>query len=236
MTRAGTTLLLLIALGAAAAAQSRPQIRYPGATRESALRCPGAGCVGTVTVSPGDQVEFWVAGTHLASVSGIRFQPPDGIELTKTAATNDTVHAVLTISQGAELGKRSFVATSPSGDSNGSAGTLNISTFRISNLKIDNVTKSSGTLRFRGSFDYADPTGAVSSGPLDIKTSVNVAGSVISGVGSKFYPDGRTPGAKTGVISFERSYEDMQGTTGAVFSISLGANDGRESDTLQASF
>jgi len=230
--------LLIIAFCAAAAAQAKPQIRYPGITREAALRCPGAGCMGTVTASPGDQVEFWVAGTNLASVSGIQFQPPDGIEVSKIQTAKETVYAVLTVSQGAALGKRPFVVTSPAGDSNRSAGELNISTFRISNLRIDNVANTNGTLTFRVTFNYADPTGAVSSEGLDLHTGLSLAGRFTGGMGVdfKFNPDGRTPGAKAGVMSYTESYPNMQGTTGALFSISLGAKDGRESDKLQAAF
>lgn len=223
MKRIRNILLLIIAFCAIALAQTKPQIRYPGSTREAALRCPGAGCIGTVTASPGDQVEFWVAGANLAGVTGIEFQPGDGIEVTKIQATSETMSAALTVSQGAALGKRRFVVTSPAGTSNEIVGELNISTFRISSLKVDNVVNSNGTLTFRVSFNYADPTGSVSSGPLDIQTSLNFAGRVIGGIGSAFNPEGRTPGATTGVISFTRAYENMQGTTGAIFTISLGA-------------
>jgi WD40 repeat protein len=52
----------------------------------------------------------------------------------------------------------------------------------------------------------------------------------------KFNPEGRTAGAKTGVISFTESFKNMRGTTGAIYSISLEAKDGRESDKMQATF
>jgi hypothetical protein len=233
--------LLLVIVGlcvAAIAGDAKPQIRYPGLTREAALRCPGAGCIGSVTTSPGEQVEFWVAGTDLASASGIQFQPAEGIEVSKLEATKETVHAVLTISPGAAIGKRTFVVVSPAGSSNQSDGELNISTFRISNIKIDNVANNNRTLTFRVTFNYADPTGAASSEGFNAYSSLNFAGQIIGGVGAgyMFKPEGRTPGAKTGVISFTRSYEDLQGTTGAIFNISLELKDGRESDKLQASF
>jgi|GEM_PF-2816322 len=232
------TLVLLIVFCATIAAQSKPQIRYPGSTREAALRCPGLGCLGSVTASPGDQMEFWVAGEKLTSVSGIQFQPSDGIEVTKIQTTKDTVYAVLTISQGAALGKRSFAVTSPSGESNRSDGELNITTFRISNLKIENVANDNETLTFRVTLNYADPTGAVSSGGLNLHTTLSIAGGFTSGLGSdfKFNPEGRTSGAKTGVMSFTETYKNMQGTTGAIYSISLAAKDGRESDKLQTTF
>lgn len=238
MKRLGSSLFLLILSCAAIAVQSKPQIRYPGATREAALRCPGAGCIGSVTASPGEQVEFWIAGTNLSSVSGIQFQPSEGIEVSNIETTKETVHAVLKISPQAALGKRSFVVTSPTGNSDQSNGELNISTFRISNLKIDNVANNNGTLTFRVTFNYTDPTGAVSSDGLNVYSSLNFAGRVIGGVGSgyMFKPEGRTPGAKAGIMSFTRSYDNMQGTTGAIFSISLEAKDGRESDKLQATF
>ena len=234
----GSPVLLIIALCATTAAQSKPQIRYPGPTREAALRCPGAGCIGSVTASPGEQVEFWIAGTNLASVSGIQFEPSDGIEVSNIEVANETVHAVLKISPQAALGKRSFVVTSAAGNSNQSDGKLNISTFRISNLKIDNVANSDGTLTFRVTFNYTDPTGAVSSDGLNVYSSLRFAGRVFSGVGSghMFKPEGRTAGAKAGVISLTRTYDNMQGTTGAIFNISLEAKDGRESDKLQATF
>lgn len=236
MKRLGTLLIILFCI--ATAAQSKPQVRYPGPTREAALRCPGAGCIGSVTASPGEQVEFWVAGTDLGGVTGIQFQPSDGIEVSDLQSTKETVHAVLKISSEAALGQRSFVVTSPAGNSNQSDGQLNISTFRISNLKIDNVANNNGTLTFRVTFNYTDPTGAVSADGLNLYTSLNFAGHIIGGVGSgyMFKPEGRTAGAKSGVMSFTRSYEDMQGTTGAIFSISVEAKDGRESDKLQATF
>jgi hypothetical protein len=236
MKRLGS--LLIIVFCAVTAAQSKPQVRYPGPTREAALRCPGAGCIGSVTASPGEQVEFWIAGTDLGGVSGIQFQPSEGIEVSNIETTKETVHAVLKISPEAALGKRSFVVTSPAGGSNQSPGELNISTFRISNLKIDNVANDNGTLTFRVTFNYTDPTGAVSSDGLNLNTSLVLANRIIGGIGSgyMFKPEGRTPGAKAGVLSFTRSYEDMTGTTGAIFSISVAAKDGRESDKLQATF
>ncbi|MGH9871845.1 MAG: hypothetical protein ACRD9S_05180 [Pyrinomonadaceae bacterium] len=231
-------LLLILALCVVSAAQAKPKIKYPGSTREAALRCPGAGCLGSVTASPGEQVEFWIAGSDLAKVTSIKFQPPDGIEVGKIEATEDTVHAVLTISPGAALGKRSFVVTSPAGDSNQSNGELNITSFRISNLKIESVANNNGTLTFRVTFNYSDPTGAVSSEGMNRNTSLNFTGRFIGGVGSgfKFNPEGRTQGAKAGVISFTESYDNLQGTTGAIYSISLTSQDGRESDKLQAIF
>lgn len=232
------TLLVLIVFCATTAAQSKPQIRYPGSTREAALRCPGLGCLGSVTAGPGDQVEFWIAGKNLDGVTGIKFEPSEGIEVSKIQATKDTVSALLAISKDTALGKRSFVVTSPSGDSNRSDGELNITTFRISNLKIENVANENETLTFRVTFNYADPTGAVSSGGLNQHTNLAISGGFTSGLGSdfKFNPEGRTPGAKTGVISFTESYKNMRGTTGAIYSISLEATDGRVSDKLQATF
>jgi hypothetical protein len=223
---------------AAIVAQSNPQIRYPGSTREAALRCPGAGCIGSVTASPGEQVEFWVVGNDLEGVAGIQFQPSEDIEVTKVEASKEAVHATLKISPQAALGKRSFVVTSPAGSSNQSDGVLNISTFRISNLKIDNVANNDGTLTFRVTFNYTDPTGAVSSEGLNVYSSLRFAGRISSGVGSgyMFKPEGRTAGAKAGIMSLTRSYENMRGTTGAIFNISLAAKDGRESDKLQAIF
>jgi hypothetical protein len=234
----GSPLLLVFALCATTAAQSNPQIRYPGPTREAALRCPGAGCIGSVTASPGEQVEFWVAGANLSSVSGIQFQPAEGIEVSNIESTKDAVHAVLRISAEAMLGKRAFLVTSPAGNSNQSKGELNISTFRISNLEVDNVANNNGTLTFRVTFKYTDPSGAASSDGLNLYTSLNFAGRVIGGVGSgyMFKPEGRTAGAKSGVMSLTRSYDNMQGTTGAIFSISVQVKDGRESDKLQTTF
>lgn len=232
------TLLLLMVLSAATAAKAKPQIRFPGSTRDAALRCPGPGCMGSVSASPGEQIEFWIAGTDLENVSGIKFQPSEGIEVSKIQTTKDTVNAVLTILPGASLGKRSFVVTSPSGESNQSAGELNITTFRITNLKIDNIANDNDTLRFRVTLNYADPTGAVSSEGLNLHTTLSIAGGFTSGLGSdfKFNPEGRTAGAKTGVISFTDSYKNMRGTTGAIYSISLEARDGRESNKLQVTF
>lgn len=232
------SLLLVLALGFVAAAHAKPKIKYPGSTREAALRCPGAGCIGSVTASPGEQVDFWVAGSDLAKVTSIKFDPADGIEVGKVEATNDSIHAVLSIAAGAAIGKRKFVVTSPAGDSEPSPGELNITTFRISNLKIDNVANNNGTLTFRVTFNYTDPTGAVSSEGMDRNTVLNITGRFMGGIGSGygFKPEGRTPGAKSGVISFTESYENLQGTTGAIYSISLSLKDGRESDRLQAMF
>jgi len=233
-----STVFLILAVCFSNAAQTKPKIKYPGSTREAALRCPGAGCLGSVTASPGDQVDFWIAGSDLAKVTGIRFEPSDGVEVAKIETTEDTVHAVLAISPAAALGKRSFAVASPAGESNQSGGELNITTFRISNLKIDNVANNNGTLTFRVTLNYSDPTGAVSSEGMNRNTTLNFTGHVIGGVGSGFMfkPEGRTPGAKSGVISFTTSYDNLQGTTGAIYSISLIVKDGRESDKLQAIF
>ena len=238
MTLLGRSLLAVLALSSSWTVQQKPEIRYAGLTREAALRCPGAGCVGTVTASPGEQMEFWVAGSNLTGVTGIQFQPSEGIEVSNIEPANDVVRAVLKISAGAALGKRSFVVTSAAGNSNESKGQLNISTFRISDLKIDNVANSNGTLTFRVTFNYADPTGAASVEGFDLYTTLNIAGRLMGGIGSgyMFRPEGRIAGAKSGVISFTRSYDKVQGTTGATFSISLGLKDGRESNTLQAVF
>ena len=238
MKSLGSSLLLILALCAATAAQNKPQVRYPGPTREAALGCPGLGCLGSVTASPGEQVEFWAAGKDLATVSGIQFQPSEGIEVTNLESTKETVHAMLKISPAAALGKRTFVVTSPAGNSNESAGKLNITTFRISNLKIDNIANTDETLTFRVTLNYADPTGVVSSEGLNQHTNLSISGGFTSGLGSdfKFNPEGRIPGAKTGVISFTESYKNMRGTTGAIYSISLEAKDGRQSDKLQARF
>lgn len=238
MKSLGPSLLLIIGLCATTAAQTKPQLRYPGTTREAALRCPGLGCLGSVTASPGEQVDFWVAGKDLVSVSRIQFQPSEGIEVSKIQTTKDTVYAVLTISPGAALGKRSFVVTTPAGESNLSNGELNITTFRISNLKIDDVVNTNDTLTFRVTFNYADPTGVVSSEGLNLHTTLSISGGFTSGLGSefKFNPEGRTAGAKTGVIYFTESFNNMRGTTGAIYSISLEAKDGRKSDKLQATF
>lgn len=232
------TLLLFIVFCATTAAQSKPQIRYPGSTRESALRCPGLGCLGSVTAGPGEQVEIWIAGKNLDGVTSIKFEPSAGIEVSKVQMTKETVSAQLTISKDVALGKRSFVVTSPAGDSNKSAGELNITTFRISNLKIDNVANENDTLTFRVTLNYADPTGVVSSEGLNLHTTLSISGGFTSGLGSdfKFNPEGRTAGAKTGVISFTESFQNMRGTTGAIYSISLEAKDGRESDKLQVTF
>jgi hypothetical protein len=238
MKSLGPSLLLIIGLCAATAAQTKPQVRYPGATREAALGCPGLGCLGSVTASPGEQVDFWVAGKDLAGVSGIQFQPSEGIEVTNLESTKETVHATLKISPQAGLGKRTFVVTSPAGSSNQSNGELNITTFRISNLKIDNIANTDDTLTFRVTFNYADPTGVVSSEGLNQHTNLSISGGFTSGLGSefRFNPEGRTAGAKTGVMSFIESFKNMRGTTGAIYSISLEAKDGRESDKLQARF
>lgn len=238
MKRIAITLLLCGVFCVATAAQSKPEIRYPGPTREAALGCPGLGCLGLVTASPGEQVDFWIAGEDLASASGIQFQPSEGIEVSNLESTKETVHATLKISPQAALGKRTFVVTSPAGNSNQSAGKLNITTFRISNLKIDNISNTDETLTFRVTFNYADPTGVVSSEGLNQHTNLSISGGFTSGLGSdfKFNPEGRTAGAKTGVIRFIESYKNMRGTTGAIYSISLEAKDGRESDKLQARF
>jgi hypothetical protein len=60
----------------------------------------------------------------------------------------------------------------------------------------------------------------------------------VGGIGSGFLfkPDGRTAGAKTGVMTFTDSYDNLQGTTGAIYSVSFTTKDGRESDKLQAVF
>jgi len=44
------------------------------------------------------------------------------------------------------------------------------------------------------------------------------------------------PGATKGVISYTESFKGLRGTTGAIFTISLGAKDGRRSDKLQVMF
>lgn len=215
----------------------KPQIQYPGLTPQDALGCSGLATLacGTVTASPGEQIDFWVTGTNLGTVTGIQFLPPDGVDVSQVQATADSVHAVLTVSSGAALGKRKFVVTSPGGDSNQSPGSLNVSTFRISNLRIGTVTNTDNTLSIPVTLDYSDPTGAVSSGPLNIDKTL-IFGNTAMTAYPQINPDGRTPGATSGVITFITTFSQVRGTTGAVFYITLGAKDGRASDTLQKGF
>lgn len=209
-----------------------PVIRYPGLTQQAALDCPGPLCIASVTASPGEQIDLWVAGTNLADVTGIRFNPPEDISVSEIEATSAMVHAVVTLSPTAALGLRQFVVSSSLGDSNLSPGPLNISTFRISNLRISNVANSGTTLTFQVTLDYADPTGAVSSGPLGISPSLAFGNRIIFSVGGSINPAGRSLGATSGTIDLTRSYDNVTGVTGAFFQIRLTAADGRESDRL----
>lgn len=215
----------------------KPQIRYPGATQQAAMGCPGSGCIGTVTASPGEQIDFWVAGTDLTAVTSFQFLPPDGIDVSQIQITSTTVHAVLKLSAGAALGRRQFFVTSQAGDSNQSPGALNISTFRISNLRITDISNIDNTLNFTATVDYTDPTGAVSSGQLSTTSEVLIfSGTILVGGGYKFDPPGRTPGATSGVITLVNSFPNLKGTTGAIFQIGFTANDGRQSDILRTAF
>lgn len=220
--------------------QPKPQAQYPGSTQEAALACPSSPgrmiCIGSVTASPGEQLDFWVAGTDLASVTGIQFLPLDGIDVSQIQTTNTMVHALLKISPNASQGKRMFFLKSLAGDSNQSPGPLNISTFRISNLRVGPASNTNNTLTFPVTLDYTDPTGAVSSGFLDITTALAFGSTTIFGVGGSINPSGRNEGATSGSMSFTRSYNNISGTTGAFFSVQLGASDGRSSDKLQAAF
>jgi uncharacterized protein (TIGR03437 family) len=212
----------------------KPQIRYPGATQEFAAGCPGGGCVGSVTASPGEQVEFWVAGANLSNATDIRFLPPEGIAVSGLETTGTTVHALLTIAPEAATGERKFVVTSPDGDSNESPGQLNISTFRIANIRTSNVTNTNNTLEFTVTIDYSDPTGAASSGELQISSALAFSGYVIVGYGTTS-PGDRVPGATSGSITLVRSYPNLRGTTGAIFTMEF-EKDGRKSDKLRATF
>jgi len=73
-------------------------------------------------------------------------------------------------------------------------------------------------------------------GPLDISANLNIAGQFMGAFGENFTPEGRRPGATKGVISYTESFKNLRGTTGAIFTISLGAKDGRKSDKLQVMF
>lgn len=212
----------------------KPQIRYPGLTQAAAAGCPGAGCIGSVTASPGEQIEFWISGTNLSNVMGVRFNPPDGITTSVIETASTAVRVISTIATSAAAGERKFVVTSPEGDSNESAGRLNISTFRLSNLRISNVTNNNNTLEFTVAVDYSDPTGAASSGPLYMTSVLAFSGSVAIGIGT-VNPEGRVPGATSGMITVVRSYPNIRGTTGAIFNIDF-EKDGRRSDTLRGVF
>jgi len=222
------------ALRLAVKSRPMPQVRYPGATQEFAAGCPGAGCVGSVTASPGEQVEFWVAGTNLSNATGIRFLPPEGISVSGLETTGVTVHASLAIAPDAATGERKFVVTSLEGDSNESPGWLNISTFRIANIRIDKVSNTNNTLEFTVTLDYTDPTGAASSGPLQMTSALAFSGAVIAGYGTT-NPEGRVAGATSGSITLVRSYQNLRGTTGAIFTMQF-EKDGRKSDKLRATF
>lgn len=216
--------------------QSRPKpsVSWPGLTQADAEACPGSACIGNVTASPGEQVEFWIKGTNLSHVTGLRFEPNDGISVGALEVTATTIHTRLIIAATAATGTRKFIVTSPDGDSGQSTGSLNISTFRISNLRITEIANVSRTLTFRVTVDYTDPTGEVSSGSLGTSTVLAFSGNVIIGVGSAT-PEGRTAGATSGTMTLVRSYSNLTGTTGAIFKISFYTND-RDSDTLRASF
>ncbi len=217
----------------------KPTIKYPGPTRAAALACPGASCLlsgAKVTASPGEQVDFWFAGTNLNAVTGIRFVPPEGIDVSIVETASDTVHAMLRISGSAALGKRLFYATTPFGESNQSSGPLNISTFRITNLRLSDITNPDRTLSFTVRADYTDPTGAVSAGTLRLHPTLLAGSTIIISTGRDINPDGRTPSATSGTFSFSHSYSDVRGTTGGIFVIDIAAADGRESDTLSVAF
>ena len=216
--------------------QSRPKpsVKYPGPTKDDALACPGSGCLGVVTASPGEQIDFWIAGTNLASVTDIRFVPPDGIGVNILDTSDTAIHALLTLSPAAATGERKFTVLSADGESNLSSGPLNISTFRISNMRITNVTNVSNTLKFTVTVTYSDPTGAASSGEFMTSTSLTFGNNVIIGVGYST-PEGRTPGATSGEIVLNRSYSNISGTTGGLFALTLYQGD-RRSDRLRASF
>lgn len=213
-----------------------PALRYPQLTRQGAVDCPGAQCLGSVTVSPGEQLEFWIGGSNLQNVTGLRLNPADGTSINILEATSTVIRAAVNVSPSAALGRRQLVASSPAGDSNMSPGVVNLSTFRISNLRVENVTNSDNTLTFQAVVDYSDPTGSVSSASLGSSTSL-AFGSTIQFIPSgTATPSGRTPGATSGTMIINRSHPNISGTTGAFFQIRLTAADGRESDNLGKAF
>jgi hypothetical protein len=226
-----------------------PAITFPASTRQNLLMCPNSSlqaplsagrlCDDGVTASPGEQVDFWIAGTNLAKVTGVQFIPNDGIDVSLLEVTDTFVHAFLRLAPSVVAGSRSFLVTSPVGNSNQSAGPLNISTFRISNLQISGVANTNNTLTFSTSVSYTDPTGAVSSGPLCYDV-VLVAGRTAIWASSadcqSYNPPGRTPGATSGILSANRQYSNISGTTGGIFQIRYRTPDGRTSDTLQGIF
>jgi uncharacterized protein (TIGR03437 family) len=212
----------------------KPQIRYPGLTRANAEGCPGAGCIGSVTASPGEQIEYWIGGSNLANANGVKFVPPEGIATTVLETSASAIRVLSVISPGAAHGERKFIVTSPEGDSNESAGRLNISTFRIKNLRLSDVTNVNNTLQFRMTVDYSDPTGAVSSGALYTVSVLVYSGGITAGFGNS-EPEGRVPGATAGTMTLMRSFQNIRGTTGGMFLIDF-TKDERRSDTLRVAF
>jgi uncharacterized protein (TIGR03437 family) len=212
----------------------KPQITYPGLTQQAVAVCPGFNCVSSVTASPGEQIEFWISGTNLSNVTAVRFVPPEGISTSVLETTSTSVRVISTLAASTAPGERKFVVTSPEGDSNESAGRLNISTFRLSNLRISNIANPGSTLTFTVTVDYSDPTGAASSGALYMVTTLAFGSTITYSFGS-VSPEGRAPGATSGVITVVLPYPNVRGTTGAIFGIDFD-KDGRRSDTLKTVF
>jgi len=212
-----------------------------GLTPEAARNdCPGvAACLtSSVTASPGQQLEYWILGNSLANATGVRLVPPEGVttSILETSATSMRVLSV--IAPDAREGTRQLVVTSPDGDSsNSSRYTVRISTFRMSNLRVSDVTIVNSQLRLRLTMDYADPTGAASSGPLtgtlQLAYPDGRSGGCLS-TRDDWNPEGRVPGATSGTMTLPYSCNLFSGTTG-IFSVNF-IKDGRPADGLRVRF
>ena len=200
------------------------------------------------TVFPGEECVLELQGTTLESVERIEFEPPDDIEVSGLEATPTKVAARVKVAPTAAQGERPVRVSGPGGtsqkrDSRGPGETrvqFNISTLRISNLRLGTVTNPGSALTIPVAVDYSDPTGAVSSGQLQVREDLvvpgNAGGYMWIGSTASEDPAGRVAGAKSGTMQFTVTFSNLKGTTGANLGIAIIAPDGRVSDTLTIDF
>jgi uncharacterized protein (TIGR03437 family) len=185
------------------------------------------------TVSPGGIVTWQFKGTLLAQVNQLACTPNTGIAVDPFTPTDTQIDLTIRVAADAPPTERICNLTAP-GDWKSSDYHLNVSTFRISNLRVS-AENPGTTLRLHVTVDYTDPTGAVSSGSLSAIELLTFSGT-LKGDNYTITPTGRTPGATSGTMAYDTAFANISGTTGAIYYVELVAPDGRKSDTLSRSF
>lgn len=189
---------------------------------------------GNSTVSPGESVTWKFTGVNLSAVDQMTCTPGAGITINSLTPSATEVNVAFRVDASAAQTKRTCTLSVAGATVSGSSYTLNVSTFRISNMRVT-ATNPGSTLTLHVTLDYTDPTGAVSAGTLSCsETLIYIFG--ITWSTWTINPTGRTPGAASGTMMYDSSFSNMRGTTGANYTITLTAPDGRTSDTISASF